>query len=161
PAGVVLRLSAPVAAEDEDVLTEEDAGTAIEGVLRRLRQLPLLDLRRDREGDEAQQQPADREDQDPAQPGPLASHHPRQPAPPAALGGGRPDAGQAGLADAVPQAGPRAIDPVRRSLSLVRGLLLRRGRALLTRSPAPPVDRVFGLAALLGLAGAPGPTGLL
>ena len=55
------------------------------------RQLALLDLGRDREGDEAEQQPATSEDQDPSQPGTLApailesrSRNPPRPAPPKA-----------------------------------------------------------------------------
>ena len=78
----MLRLAAAVAAENENVLAEQHGGPALERILGRLRQLALLDLGRDREGDEAEQQPAHRDDQHPAQPGPLAPHQAGEPAGP-------------------------------------------------------------------------------
>src|SRR4051794_33745071 len=93
-----------------------------------------LDLGRDREGDEAEQQPADGEDQDPAQPRPLPANQAREPPPPAALCGRGADARQARLPDPVPQAGPRAIDAVGRLLAPVGRLPALRGRALVRGS---------------------------
>ena len=64
--GVVLGLAAAVTAENEDVLPRQDRRASLQGILGGLRQLALLDLGGDREGDEAEQEPAAGEDQDPA-----------------------------------------------------------------------------------------------
>ena len=115
----------------------QHGGAALERVLGRLRQLALLDLRRDREGDEAEQQPADGDDQDPAQPGPLAAGEPRQksrashpPRSPCA------DAGQARLAEPVAQAGAGAVDAVRGLLPPLSRLSSAAGRGPLLPAPA-------------------------
>ena len=161
PAGVVLGLAPSIAAQDEDVLSGQHGRSAVERVLGRLRQLALLDLRRDREGDEAEQQPAHHDDQDPAEPGPLAAHQAGQPASPAALRGRGPQAREARLADPIAQAGPRAVDPVWRLLPTVGGLLALGSGPFLARPAAPAVDLVLGLLAASGLAGAPGVAGLI
>ena len=67
-AGVLLPVPAAVAAEDEDVLAGQHVGAALERLLGRVVQLALLVLGRDREGEEADQEPGRDPDQDPAQP---------------------------------------------------------------------------------------------
>ncbi len=153
-AGVRLPVAAAVAAEDEDVLTRQQVGPAGERLLGGVVELALLDLGRDREGDEAEQEPADdaistQRSQRRRPPPPRDAPAQAAAAPGTALA---PQRGQVGLAQAVAQARAASGRPCSRVCpSALPEPRFRRRGACLPLLAVLAVDGVLGLLGTLGL----------